>query len=90
MTAMTAMTINIPTPIPALKMPPMTSQLENENKIIESNENFKILFCMISVFFGLLKVLIQQINKHCKFPKRQIIAFTAFELFFTKFSQVFI
>lgn len=53
-TAMTAMTIKMPTPIPALKMPSTSSQLVAVNKIINSNSGFKILFCMVSVFVRII------------------------------------
>jgi len=43
-------TINIPNPIPALKMSPITSQLVNENSITNTINNLVILFCMILSF----------------------------------------
>ena len=43
-------TINIPNPIPALKMSPIISQLVNENSITNTINNLVILFCMISIF----------------------------------------
>ena len=46
--AMIKITINIPNPIPALKMSPITSQLENENSITNTINNLSILFCMTS------------------------------------------
>ena len=49
-TAMTAMTINIPTPIPALKIPSTSSQLVAVNNMNKSNNGFKILLFMISKF----------------------------------------
>ena len=49
-TAITAITINIPTPIPALKIPPITSQLVSENRTISIRDNFSTLFCMTLSF----------------------------------------
>lgn len=46
MTAITATTMKIPTPIPALKIPPTTSQLVNENNTKKSINNLLILFCI--------------------------------------------
>lgn len=46
----TATTMKIPNPIPALNMPPMTSQLENVNKIIDKTAILKVIFCMILDF----------------------------------------
>ncbi len=43
-------TINIPNPIPALKMSPITSQLVNENSITNTINILVILFCMILSF----------------------------------------
>lgn len=43
-------TMKIPTPIPALKMSPITSQLVNENSITNTINNLSILFCMILLF----------------------------------------
>ncbi|GAA6767914.1 hypothetical protein AAFH68_38660 [Flavobacterium sp. CGRL1] len=43
-------TINIPNPIPALKMSPTNSQLVNENSITNTINNLVILFCMILSF----------------------------------------
>lgn len=40
---MTAMTIKIPTPIPALKMPSTSSQLVAVNNTNKSKSGFKIL-----------------------------------------------
>ncbi len=48
--AIIKITINIPNPIPALKMSPITSQLENENSITNTINNLSILFCMILMF----------------------------------------
>ncbi len=48
--AMIKITINIPNPIPALKMSPITSQLVNENSITNTINNLSILFCMILSF----------------------------------------
>ena len=42
--------MKIPTPIPALKMSPITSQLVNENSITNTINNLSILFCMILLF----------------------------------------
>ncbi len=56
--AMIKITINIPNPIPALKMSPITSQLVNENSITNTINNRSILFCMILIFkISLLKLL---------------------------------
>ena len=49
-TAMTAMTINIPTPIPALKIPSTSSQLVAVNNMNKSNNGFKILLFMMLQF----------------------------------------
>ncbi|MFH6990130.1 hypothetical protein ACHRVW_20520 [Flavobacterium collinsii] len=43
-------TINIPTPIPALKMSPITSQLVNENSITNTINKRLIIFCIILSF----------------------------------------
>ena len=43
-------TIKIPTPIPALKIPSITEQLENENNTTKSIKIRVICFCMISKF----------------------------------------
>jgi hypothetical protein len=43
-------TIKIPTPIPALKMSPTSSQLVNENSITNTINKRVILFCMILLF----------------------------------------
>ncbi len=48
--ATTKITINIPNPIPALKMSPTSSQLVNENSITNTINNLSILFCMILIF----------------------------------------
>ncbi|WP_431242270.1 hypothetical protein ACQ9BO_20605 [Flavobacterium sp. P21] len=48
MIAIIKITINIPNPIPALKMSPITSQLVNENSITNTINNLSILFCMTS------------------------------------------
>jgi hypothetical protein len=45
--AITAITIKIPTPIPALNIPSITEQLVNEISIIKSINNLVISFCMI-------------------------------------------
>jgi hypothetical protein len=50
MIAIIKITINIPTPIPALKMSPTSSQLVNENSINNTINNLVILFCMILSF----------------------------------------
>lgn len=49
-TAIIATTIKIPTPIPALKIPSITEQLENENNTTKSIKIRVICFCMISKF----------------------------------------
>lgn len=49
-TAIMAMTMKIPTPIPALKIPSMTSQLVAVSRIKKRSDNLRILFCMVSVF----------------------------------------
>jgi len=54
MTAITAITIKIPTPIPALKIPSTSSQLVAVNKIIKSNNGFKILWFMVLVFVRII------------------------------------
>ena len=43
-------TIKIPTPIPALKIPSITEQLVNENNTTKSIKIRVICFCMISKF----------------------------------------
>lgn len=43
-------TINIPNPIPALKMSPITSQLVNENSITNTINKRVMFFCMILLF----------------------------------------
>ena len=48
--AIIATTIKIPTPIPALKIPSITEQLENENNTTKSIKIRVICFCMISKF----------------------------------------
>lgn len=48
--AMIKITMKIPNPIPALKMSPTNSQLENENSITNTINNLSILFCMILSF----------------------------------------
>lgn len=48
--ATTTITINIPKPIPALKISPISSQLVNENSITNTINNLVILFCMILLF----------------------------------------
>jgi len=47
-------TINIPNPIPALKMSPIISQLVNENSITNTINNLVILFCMISIILNFI------------------------------------
>lgn len=54
-TAITAMTMKIPTPIPALKMPSTSSQLVAVNKIIKSNSDLIVLWYM--VFLVLYRLL---------------------------------
>ena len=51
-TAITATTIKIPTPIPALNMPPITSQLVNENNTTISSSVLVKIFFMIFCFNG--------------------------------------
>jgi hypothetical protein len=46
-TAITAMTINMPTPIPALKMPSTTEQLVKKNEIRTKGMIFLSTVCMI-------------------------------------------
>ena len=53
--AITKITINIPTPIPALKMSPISSQLVNENSITNTINKRVIFFCMILLFKLFLK-----------------------------------
>jgi hypothetical protein len=48
--AITAITIKMPTPIPALNIPSTTEQLVNESNIIKSIINLVISFCMILYF----------------------------------------
>ncbi len=48
--AIMATTINIPTPIPALNIPSITEQLENDNKTTKSINIRVICFCMIIKF----------------------------------------
>lgn len=48
--AIIKITINIPNPIPALKMSPIISQLVNENSITNTINILSILFCMILSF----------------------------------------
>ncbi len=49
-TATTTITINIPNPIPALKISPITSQLVNENSITNTINKRVMFFCMILLF----------------------------------------
>ncbi|WP_158616087.1 MULTISPECIES: hypothetical protein [Flavobacterium] len=46
----TATTINIPTPTPALNIPPIIEQLENDISTIKSINNLVSPFCMILCF----------------------------------------
>ncbi len=48
--AITTTTINIPTPTPALNIPSIIEQLENDINTIKSINNLVILFCMILCF----------------------------------------
>lgn len=48
--AMIKTTIKIPTPIPALKISPITSQLVNENSITNTINKRVMIFCMILLF----------------------------------------
>ena len=50
MTAIIAITIKIPTPIPALKMPSTSSQLVKRNEIRNNGTIFFSKFCMIFLF----------------------------------------
>lgn len=52
-TAITATTIKMPTPIPALNIPSIIEQLENEISTIKSINNLVSFFCMILCFFML-------------------------------------
>jgi hypothetical protein len=52
--AMTAITIKIPTPIPALNIPPMTSQLFIVKRMVKAINNFVILFCIIIKIYGFM------------------------------------
>lgn len=45
--AITATTKNIPTPTPALKIPSITEQLENDNSTVKRTTIRVICFCMI-------------------------------------------
>lgn len=45
-----AITIKIPTPIPALKIPSITEQLVNKNDIVNSNATLVNSDFMISIF----------------------------------------
>ncbi len=49
-TAIIAITIKIPAPIPTLKMPSTTEQLEKVSKMDKRNANLNGLFCMVFVF----------------------------------------
>lgn len=51
--AITAITIKIPTPIPALNIPSITEQLVNEISTIKSINNLVISFFMILYFQSL-------------------------------------
>ena len=53
MTAITATTMKIPTPIPALKIPPTTSQLVNERARPIINKPDRIKFFILIIFFDL-------------------------------------
>ncbi|TDO73497.1 hypothetical protein EV143_10589 [Flavobacterium chryseum] len=53
--AITKITINIPTPIPALKISPTSSQLVNENSITNTINKRVMIFCMILLFLIVLK-----------------------------------
>ena len=50
--AIIAMTIKIPTPIPAWKMSPMTSQLENVVNMRKNTANLKVMVFMIPDFYS--------------------------------------
>ena len=56
-----ATTIKIPTPIPALNIPSITEQLENEINTTKSIKIRVICFCMISTFW--LKCKINRFTK---------------------------
>ena len=64
MIAIIATTIKIPTPIPALKIPSITEQLENENNTTKSIKIRVICFCMISMFWLRCKIT-QSVNLRC-------------------------
>lgn len=48
--AITAITIKIPTPTPALNIPSIIEQLEKDINTIKSINNRVSLFCMIFIF----------------------------------------
>ena len=53
MMASTAITIKMPTPIPALNMPSIIEQLVNDSNTTKSINNLVSFFCMILCFFML-------------------------------------
>ena len=53
MMASTAITIKMPTPIPALNMPSIIEQLVNYSNTTKSINNLVSFFCMILCFFML-------------------------------------
>jgi len=83
---MTAMTMKIPTPIPALKIPSITSQLVTLSISNKSTESLMNLFCMISVLW--LSVVGHD-DQRDKFPKKAKIALTAFCEYITGFEAVY-
>ena len=60
--ASTAITIKIPTPIPALNIPSIMEQLVNESSTTKSISNLVSFFCMVLLFlmlnFNFLKLQI--------------------------------
>ena len=53
MMASTAITIKMPTPIPALNIPSIIEQLVNDSNTTKSINNLVSFFCMILCFFML-------------------------------------
>ena len=51
---MTAITIKIPTPIPALNIPPMTSQLFIVRRRVKAINNFVNLFCIMILIYSFM------------------------------------
>lgn len=73
-TAIIAITIKIPTPIPALKIPSTTSQLENEINTIISINILVNLLCMISVFLNCFYV-VYDVNQQWFFYNIKVLKF---------------